>query len=62
MADAIRKRSAEIIAANGEDVADGKAAGMTGSFLDRLTLDASRVEAMAAGLEVVPGSTTRSAP
>jgi glutamate-5-semialdehyde dehydrogenase len=53
MADALRKRSAEILAANAEDVADGKAGGMTGSFLDRLTLNEKRVEAMAEGLEIV---------
>jgi glutamate-5-semialdehyde dehydrogenase len=53
MADALRKRSAEILAANAEDLADGKAAGMTGSFLDRLTLNEKRVEAMAEGLEIV---------
>ncbi|BAT58659.1 gamma-glutamyl phosphate reductase [Variibacter gotjawalensis] len=53
MAAEIRRRSADIIAANAEDVKDGKAAGMTGSFLDRLTLNEARVEAMATGLEVV---------
>ena len=53
MADALSKRSAEILAANAEDVADGKAAGMTGSFLDRLTLNEKRIEAMAEGLEIV---------
>ncbi|MGA6942180.1 MAG: glutamate-5-semialdehyde dehydrogenase, partial [Pseudolabrys sp.] len=40
-------------AANAEDVAEAKAAGVTGAFLDRLSLDTGRVEAIAAGIEVV---------
>jgi glutamate-5-semialdehyde dehydrogenase len=53
MAKAIRAATAEILAANEGDVADAKAAGVAGSFLDRLTLDRKRVAAMADGLEVV---------
>ncbi len=53
MARAIRNRAGEIIAANEADVVDAKAAGITGSFLDRLILNEPRVEAMAEGLEVV---------
>jgi glutamate-5-semialdehyde dehydrogenase len=53
MAKAIRGSRAAILAANGEDVADAKAAGATAAFLDRLTLDAKRVKAMAEGLEVI---------
>jgi len=53
MADAIRATTTEILAANEADVADAKAAGVTGSFLDRLKLDNKRVAAMADGLEVV---------
>ncbi len=53
MAKAIRAATAEILTANEADVADAKAAGVTGSFLDRLTLDKKRVAAMAEGLEVV---------
>ncbi|MGB8558328.1 MAG: glutamate-5-semialdehyde dehydrogenase, partial [Pseudolabrys sp.] len=41
------------LAANAEDVAEAKAAGVTGAFLDRLSLDTGRVEAIAAGIEVV---------
>ena len=52
-----RRRSAPrapaILAANAEDVAEAKSAGATAAFLDRLTLDAKRVEAMAAGVDVV---------
>src|SRR5438105_4899755 len=53
MAAAIRADQAKILAANAEDVAEGKKGGMTPAFLDRLTLDAGRIEAMAAGVEAV---------
>jgi glutamate-5-semialdehyde dehydrogenase len=53
MAGAIRSSPAAILAANGEDVAEAKAAGATAAFLDRLTLDAKRIEAMAEGLDVI---------
>jgi glutamate-5-semialdehyde dehydrogenase len=53
MAAAIRTGRADILAANAEDMADGRAAGLTGSFLDRLQLNDQRVEAMAEGIEVV---------
>jgi glutamate-5-semialdehyde dehydrogenase len=53
MAAAIRADKAQILAANAEDVADGKAAGLTGSFLDRLALDDRRIESMAEGIEVI---------
>jgi len=52
---ALRAHTARILAANGEDIAEARAGGLTGAFLDRLTLDQSRVEAMAAGIEVVRG-------
>ncbi|MET0445733.1 MAG: glutamate-5-semialdehyde dehydrogenase, partial [Pseudorhodoplanes sp.] len=51
MAKAIRATQREILAANEADVTEAKAAGISGSFLDRLMLDRSRVEAMAKGLE-----------
>ena len=50
-ASAIRARQAEILDANAQDVADAAARGTAGSFIDRLTLDEARVEAMARGLE-----------
>jgi glutamate-5-semialdehyde dehydrogenase len=53
MAAAIRADKAQILAANAEDVADGKAAGLTGSFLDRLTLDDKRIAAIASGLDAI---------
>jgi len=53
MAKAIRHARSAILDANAEDVAEAKAAGATAAFLDRLTLNADRVEAMAAGVEVI---------
>jgi glutamate-5-semialdehyde dehydrogenase len=53
MAQAIRDSEAAILAANAEDVAEAKANGTTAAFLDRLSLDARRVAAMAGGIEVV---------
>ncbi|MGE0255493.1 MAG: glutamate-5-semialdehyde dehydrogenase [Alphaproteobacteria bacterium] len=50
---AIRARADTILAANAQDVAEAQARGTKGSFLDRLLLDARRIEAMAAGLEEV---------
>ncbi|MGA7013261.1 MAG: gamma-glutamyl-phosphate reductase, partial [Pseudolabrys sp.] len=51
MAAAVRAQAGAILAANAEDVAEAKAAGVTGAFLDRLSLDTGRVEAIAAGIE-----------
>ena len=53
MAEAIRTRTADILAANAQDVAEAKASGATPAFLDRLALDAKRVAATADGLDVV---------
>jgi glutamate-5-semialdehyde dehydrogenase len=53
MAQAIRARSAAICAANAEDVAEARREGMTASFVDRLALDPARVEAIAAGVDLV---------
>ena len=53
MAAAIREQRQPILAANAEDLAEARAAGVSGSFLDRLTLNDARVEAMAAGIEVI---------
>ena len=53
MAKAIRRAQSAILAANAEDVAEAKSAGATAAFLDRLALDAKRVEAMAAGIDVI---------
>jgi glutamate-5-semialdehyde dehydrogenase len=53
VAAAIRTETPAILAANAEDIAEARAAGMSGAFLDRLMLDEARVEAMATGVEVV---------
>jgi glutamate-5-semialdehyde dehydrogenase len=53
MAAAIRRSQPAILAANAEDVAEAKTAGATAAFLDRLTLDPKRVEAMAAGVDAI---------
>jgi glutamate-5-semialdehyde dehydrogenase len=53
MAAEIRARSADLLAANAEDVAEAKANGLEPAMLDRLTITAKSVEAMAQGLEQV---------
>ena len=53
MADAVRSARAAILAANAEDIAEARAGGATAAFVDRLMLDARRVDAIAAGIEVV---------
>ena len=53
MAAAVRAEVTAILAANAEDVAEGRKSGMAAAFVDRLTLNPARVEAMAAGIEVV---------
>jgi glutamate-5-semialdehyde dehydrogenase len=49
----IRAQVPALLAANRKDLAAAKAAGTTAAFLDRLTLDAKRIEAMARGLEEI---------
>ncbi len=51
MAAALRANAAEILSANDEDMKAARAAQVKESLLDRLMLDADRVEAMAAALE-----------
>jgi len=53
MAAAVRAQAAAIMDANAEDVAEARASGVTGAFLDRLSLDPARVEAMATGIDAV---------
>jgi glutamate-5-semialdehyde dehydrogenase len=49
-ADGIRARKDSILAANTRDMDDARAAGATAAMLDRLRLDAARVEAMASAV------------
>jgi glutamate-5-semialdehyde dehydrogenase len=53
MAAAIRARSGELLEANRRDVERARAGGQKAAFIDRLTLDARSVGAMAEGLESV---------
>ena len=48
---AIRERSAAILTANARDMAAARTKGMSAAMLDRLELNAERIEAMAKGLE-----------
>jgi glutamate-5-semialdehyde dehydrogenase len=50
---AIRSDSDSILAANALDLEAGRAAGLTPAMLDRLALDADRVEGIAAGVDAV---------
>ena len=52
-ADIMRERAADILAANARDMAAAKAKGVASAFLDRLALDAARIEAMAKGLDAI---------
>ena len=51
MAAKIRRSAADILAENARDLENAKAKELKGSFLDRLTLNEARLEAMAKGLE-----------
>ena len=55
MADALLDRRDEILAANELDVRAAAESGMAGSLIDRLRLNTSRVDAMAAGLRELAG-------
>ncbi len=50
---ALRARSAEILAAHARDLADAEAKGLSAALIDRLTLNADRIEGTARGLEEV---------
>lgn len=47
MATSLRERAPAILAANQQDLADARAAGLAPSFIDRLALDEARLEAIA---------------
>ncbi|MCK6389505.1 MAG: glutamate-5-semialdehyde dehydrogenase [Azonexus sp.] len=53
IAAAIRRDSAALVAANEEDLAAARAAGLETAMLDRLTLSAKGVESMAEGVEQI---------
>ena len=54
-AEAIREAAPAIAAANDEDMARATAAGLSSAMLDRLRLDAGRIESTAAGVAAVAG-------
>jgi glutamate-5-semialdehyde dehydrogenase len=53
MADAFEKNAAAIISENAKDLDSGQAKGLSGAMLDRLTLNETRIKAMADGLRQV---------
>jgi glutamate-5-semialdehyde dehydrogenase len=55
MAQALRDEAGHILAANRRDVENGRARGTSEALLDRLSLNAERIEALAASLEEVAG-------
>lgn len=52
---AVREQAPAILDANTRDMAAGEARGLSGALLDRLRLDAARIEGIAAGIEAVAG-------
>jgi glutamate-5-semialdehyde dehydrogenase len=55
MVDALRRNTAKILAANDTDMRGAKERGLSGALLDRLKLDAARVEGIARGIEDIVG-------
>jgi glutamate-5-semialdehyde dehydrogenase len=55
MADALERRSEEVLAANADDVSRAEDAGVAGHMIDRLRLTPERVTAMAEGLRGLAG-------
>jgi glutamate-5-semialdehyde dehydrogenase len=53
IATALRARRAELLAANARDMDAARAKGLSGAMLDRLALDAERVDGMARGVEEI---------
>ncbi len=53
MARAIRARKAEILSANAKDITEAKSGGASKAAIDRLTLDDTRIAAMADGIDIV---------
>jgi glutamate-5-semialdehyde dehydrogenase len=54
-ADLLVERTADILAANAEDITRAESDGVSATVIDRLRLNASRVESMASGLRQVAG-------
>ena len=54
-ADALIESTEGILAANQQDIDEGRASGMAESLIDRLSLDADRIKGIAGGLRLVAG-------
>lgn len=52
-ASAIRNAAADILAANADDISEARANGQTEAYIDRLALDAARVNAIADGVAAI---------
>ena len=52
---ALRRRQADILRANAQDLSAARSKGLTASMLDRLALSEDRIAAMAAGLDAIAG-------
>jgi glutamate-5-semialdehyde dehydrogenase len=55
MADALVAHTDDVLAANAQDIARGRESGLSEALIDRLSLDATRIEGMADGLRQVAG-------
>ena len=55
MAEALRVHTPKLLEENAKDMADGKENNLTSALMDRLFLDASRVEGMAIAIEEIAG-------
>jgi glutamate-5-semialdehyde dehydrogenase len=55
MADALLQHAPSLIDANAADLARGRETGLSAALLDRLALNAQRIEAMAEGLRLIAG-------
>jgi glutamate-5-semialdehyde dehydrogenase len=53
MAAAVRRAEADILAANAQDVAQAREAGLSAALIDRLVLDEGRIAGIASGIEAV---------
>ena len=53
IADGIRKCAGDILSANAADIANARKNGLSEAFIERLTLNEARIEAMAGGVEAV---------
>jgi glutamate-5-semialdehyde dehydrogenase len=53
MADALERRSAEILVENADDIAEGRKKGLSGALIDRLLLDEARLKGISSSLRAI---------